>query len=86
MAFWYCSVIVSDGVKNWKENPVLMTVENFDSPLQSIDFPAITLCLSPDFQPDNWALTEQVFNSFEFNCESKRGNKTRKCPLIPMKK
>ena len=46
-----------------------MTVENFDSPLQSIDFPAITLCPSTVIQPDNWDLTEKVFNSFKFNCE-----------------
>ena len=46
-----------------------MTVDTFNSPLQSIDFPAITLCPSSSLQPDNWALTEQLFNSFEFNCE-----------------
>ena len=46
-----------------------MTVDTFNSPLQSIDFPAITLCPSLSLQPDNWALTEQVFNSFEFYCE-----------------
>ena len=46
-----------------------MTVDTFNSPLQSIDFPAITLCPSTSLQPDNWALTEQLFNSFEFNCE-----------------
>ena len=45
-----------------------MTVDTFNSPLKSIDFPAITLCPSSSLQPDNWALTEQLFNSFEFNC------------------
>ena len=48
-----------------------MTVDTFNSPLKSIDFPAITLCPSSSLQPDNWALTEQLFNSFEFNCEFK---------------
>ena len=47
-----------------------MTVDTFDSPLHSIDFPAITLCTSDEFQPDNWALTEKVFNLFDFNCKS----------------
>ena len=46
-----------------------MTVDTFDSPLHSIDFPAITLCTSDEFQPDNWALTEKVFNLFDFNCK-----------------
>ena len=47
-----------------------MTVDTIDSPLQDIDFPAITLCPSPTFQPDNWDLTEKVFNMFKFNCEA----------------
>ena len=56
-------------MQDWNDHPVLMTVDTFNSPLQSIDFPAITLCPSLSLQPDNWALTEQVFNSFEFYCE-----------------
>ena len=46
-----------------------MTVDTIDSPLKSIDFPAITLCTSPSFQPDNWALTERVLNSFKYDCD-----------------
>ena len=46
-----------------------MTVDTFDSPLKSIDFPSITLCTSSDFQPDNWALTERVLNSFKYDCD-----------------
>ena len=46
-----------------------MTVETLDSTLQDIEFPAITLCSSNDFPPDNWDLTEKVLNSFKFNCE-----------------
>ena len=73
-------VIILSGCQDWIENPVLMTVQTFDSPLPSIDFPSITLCTSPKFQPDNWTLTEQVFNSFEFNCKYGNGrcNQVRK--------
>ena len=39
-----------------------------ENPLKNIEFPALTLCPSPDFQPDDWALTEQIFNSFDSNC------------------
>ena len=62
--------IIFNGLKDWKEHPVIMTVDTFDSQLQNIDLPAVTLCPSPGkFQPDNWAQTEQVFNQFEFNCK-----------------
>ena len=61
--------MIFSGVQDWNENPVLMTVDTFDRPLKTIDFPAITLCASDSFQPDNWLLTEKVFNSFEFNCK-----------------
>ena len=64
--------MIMNGLQDWQENPVLMTVDTFDSPLESIDFPAITLCTSNEFQPDNWAITEHVFNSFKFDCELKR--------------
>ena len=57
-----------------------MTVDTFDSPLQSIEFPAITLCPSNELQPDNWDLTEKVLNYFKFNCEMGNGdcNEVRK--------
>ena len=70
MAACYSSiVIILGGWHDWIENPVLMTVKTFDSPLPSIDFPTITLCIGDEFQPDNWDLTEQVFNFFHFNCK-----------------
>jgi hypothetical protein len=69
LAFYSSMAIILDGAEVWNENPVLMTVDTFDKTLQSIDFPAITFCTSSEYQPDNWDLTEHVFNSFEFNCE-----------------
>ena len=62
-------VINYKAYQDWNENPILMTVETLDSPLQDIEFPAVTLCPSNDFQPDNWDLTEKVLNMFKFNCE-----------------
>ena len=50
-----------------------MTVDTFDVQIEEINFPAVTLCPEPTLQPDNWALTEQVFNSFKFNCRPKEG-------------
>ena len=61
--------MIFNSFQDWSDNPVLMTVDTFDSPMQNIEFPAVTLCPSDHFQPDNWALTEQVFNSFEFHCQ-----------------
>ena len=35
--------------------------------LKDIEFPAITIC--PDFEPDHAALSELVFNLFDYNCD-----------------
>ena len=58
--YWASMFIIFNGLKDWKEHPIIMTVDTFDSQLQNIDLPAVTLCPSPGkFQPDNWAQTEQ---------------------------
>ena len=61
--------MIFSGLKDWNDHPVLMNIDTLENPLDKIEFPAITICQANDFQPDNWAMTEQVFNSFEFNCK-----------------
>ena len=42
------------------------SVQNIEAPLKDIDFPTITACHEPEYQPDNWALPESIFNFFAF--------------------
>ena len=62
--------MINESVHEWNENPVITSVDSIESPLKEIDFPAITLCHEPQYQVDNWALTEMIFNFFEFGCTS----------------
>ena len=66
-------LIILSALQDWSDNPVLMSVDTFMNPMREVNFPAITLCQSPSVQPDNWALTEQVFNSFKYDCKYKSG-------------
>ena len=56
-----------NGMQDWNDNPVLISVDSLENPLKDIEFPAITIC--PDFEPDHTALKELVFNLFEYNCD-----------------
>ena len=66
-AFYISTNLILDGIKDWNENPVIISVDSLETPLKDIDFPAITLC--PNFEPDYTALAEELFNQFEFNCD-----------------
>ena len=65
--------MIFQSLQDWTDNPVLMSVDTFMNPMGDVDFPAVTLCQSQTVQPDNWALTEQVFNSFKYDCRYKSG-------------
>ena len=59
--------MIMNGLQYWNENPILISVDSLENPLKDIEFPAITIC--PDFKPDHAALTELLFNLFEYNCD-----------------
>ena len=60
--------MIKESVQEWNENPVITSVDSTESPLNDINFPTVILCHEPQFQVDNWALTEMIFNFFEFGC------------------
>ena len=66
-AFSTSTILILNGIKDWNENPVIISVDSIETPLKDIDFPALTLC--PDFEPDYTALAEEMFNQFKFNCD-----------------
>ena len=65
-----CSMI-NNSIQDWNRNPVLITVDNIETSLSEVDFPALTVCNEPQYQPDNWALPEMVLNAFAFVCNPK---------------
>ena len=68
--FAFSIYMINESVNEWNENPIITSVDSIESPLKEIDFPAITLCHEPQYQVDNWALTEVIFNFFEFGCST----------------
>ena len=60
--------IIYDSFDDWDDNPLITNVEDFEAPLNNIEFPAITVIHEPDYQTDNWALPELILNFFEFTC------------------
>ena len=63
--------IIYDSFEDWDENPLITSVEDFEAPLNNVEFPAITVGHEPSYQTDNWALPEIIFNFFEFTCSMK---------------
>ena len=66
-AFYTSTILILDGIKDWNENPVIISVDSLETPMKDIEFPAITLC--PNFEPDYTTLAEELFNQFKFNCD-----------------
>ena len=66
IAIFSSTYIILDGMQEWNESPVLISVDSLGNRLKDIEFPAVTLC--PDFPPDHAALAEQVFNLFKIDC------------------
>ena len=60
--------IIYDSFDDWDDNPLITNVEDFEAPLNNIEFPAITVIHEPDYQTDNWALPELILNFFYFTC------------------
>ena len=67
LSFSYGVYQINDAMVDWSENPVITSVDTIDSPLREIQFPTVTFCHDDYFQPDNWAMTELVFNFFDIN-------------------
>ena len=49
-AFYISTNLILDGIKDWNENPMIISVDSLETPMKDIEFPALTLC--PDFEPD----------------------------------
>lgn len=59
--------MISEIVNDWSKHKVFTTVENIETTLRDIDFPAVTVCHESQYQPDNWALPEMILNSFSLS-------------------
>ena len=63
--------MIKESYDDWNDNPIITTVEEFGTSLNHVDFPTVTICHEPKYQPDNWVLPEMILNFFAFDCWNK---------------
>ncbi len=52
---------------DWNTNPVIISVETPDYPIENIPFPTITICRK-DNSPNKFILMENILNDVKFPC------------------
>jgi hypothetical protein len=70
VSFTIAGILISLSFKDWQENPVLTTIDSTFYPVESIPFPAVTICSEdPDINnAERWGLVAEIFNSLIFHC------------------
>ena len=64
--------MINQAFTQWSEHPVITTLETISAPIDTIQFPTVTVC---DQKPaDNWGPIEKVLNSLAFECSSPTSN------------
>jgi hypothetical protein len=51
----------------WNNNPVIITVETTDFPVENISFPTVTVCRE-DNEPNCFEFVTKIFDYFPFPC------------------
>ena len=55
--------MIQSALKDWAEEPVITSLDSISYPINSIQFPTITVCKDEyKEQPDNWAYLEKLLN------------------------
>ena len=60
--FVACGCMVYRSINDWRENPVLTTLDTIVAPIEDIQFPTVTVCPDESQKPDNWAPIETILN------------------------
>jgi hypothetical protein len=51
----------------WNENPILITIETTDYPIENITFPTVTVCREEN-EPNCFEFVTKIFDYFPFPC------------------
>ena len=59
--------MVYTAFEDWSENPIITTLDSIAAPINSIQFPTVTVCT--DNEPsDNWAFLDKILDHLAFSC------------------
>ena len=67
LAFMFGGLMVKMAMKNWDENPVLITLDNVAQPYDKIPYPTITIC--PNIGYDRWGAVVFKLNDIYRQCD-----------------
>ena len=63
--------ILAGSAQDWKDNPVVTSIDTVEAPTSGIPFPSITACKKMPRYHESWELPEMIFNFFQLsNCSS----------------
>ena len=59
---------VSNVTTEWSKNPTVLVTETISGPIETVQFPSITICNS--FDADKWAFMRNLMNLIKFRCNN----------------
>ena len=70
LGFFASGIMIRSALIDWAENPVITSLDSIATPINSMQFPTITVCKDETKeQPDNWAYLEKLLNLLWFQCD-----------------
>ena len=69
ISFVAAALFLFDAYSDWKNTPVITTLDSIAKPISYIQFPTVTICQDEYKPPDRWAYLESILNYVEFDCD-----------------
>ena len=68
--FYLSGTVIKSALTEWYNDPVITSLDSIAAPINSIQFPTVTVCRDETVEPpDNWAVPEILLNLLDFRCE-----------------
>ena len=65
--------MVYTAFEDWSENPIITTLDSIAAPINSIQFPTVTVC-TDDEPSDNWAFLDKILDPLAFSCTKSKSD------------
>ena len=67
--FYLSGTVIKSAITEWYNDPVITSLDSIAAPIDSIQFPTITVCRDETIEPpDNWTIPEILLNLLDFGC------------------
>ena len=74
--FWSCIILsgfsfagylIYNSLVDWEANQTITTLESIATPIQTVQFPTVTVCPHEHSAPDNWSFLEKFLNTLNLS-------------------